>query len=38
MTLTAAEIADMKARKLYVNMHTAKNPNGEIRGQITQAL
>jgi CHRD domain len=37
-TLTAAEIADMKARKLYVNVHTAKNPNGEIRGQITRAL
>jgi uncharacterized protein GlcG (DUF336 family) len=36
-TLTTAEIADMKARKLYVNVHTSKNPNGEIRGQITRA-
>jgi hypothetical protein len=33
-TLTSAQIADMKAGKLYVNVHTAKNPNGEIRGQI----
>jgi hypothetical protein len=37
-TLTAAEIRDMKARKTYVNVYTAKNPNGEIRGQITRAL
>lgn len=36
--LTAAEIADLKVRKLYVNVHTTKNPNGEIRGQITRAL
>jgi hypothetical protein len=27
----------MKAGKLYVNVHTAKNPKGEIRGQITGA-
>ena len=37
-TLTQAEISDMKARKTYVNVHTAKNPGGEIRGQITRAL
>jgi hypothetical protein len=37
-TLTQAIINDMKARKTYVNVHTAKNPGGEIRGQITRAL
>lgn len=37
-TVTAAEIAAMKARKTYVNVHTAKNPAGEIRGQVTRAL
>ncbi len=37
-TVTATEIRNLKARKLYVNVHTAKNPNGEIRGQITRAL
>jgi hypothetical protein len=36
--VTAAIIADMKARKTYVNLHTALNPGGEIRGQITRAL
>ena len=37
-TLTQVEITDMKARKMYVNVHTAKNPGGEIRGQITSAV
>ena len=36
--LTAAEITAMKAGKTYTNVHTAKNPGGEIRGQITRAL
>jgi len=36
--LTAAEITDLKARKTYVNVHTARNPAGEIRGQVTRAL
>jgi hypothetical protein len=36
--VTAAFVADMKARKTYVNVHTALNPGGEIRGQITRAL
>jgi CHRD domain len=36
--VTAAVIHDMKIRKTYVNVHTSKNPNGEIRGQITRAL
>ena len=32
--LTKAHIAAAGKHKLYVNVHTAKNPNGEIRGQI----
>jgi hypothetical protein len=33
-TLTDAEAADLVAGNLYINVHTAKNPNGEIRGQV----
>jgi CHRD domain len=33
-TLTAAQLADLDAGKLYVNVHSAKNDKGEIRGQI----
>jgi hypothetical protein len=33
-TLTAAQLADLRAKRLYVNLHTANFPNGEIRGQI----
>jgi len=33
-TLTDAQIADLKAGKWYVNIHTAANPGGEIRGQV----
>ena len=32
--LTQDQINLMEAGKTYVNVHTAKNPNGEIRGQI----
>ena len=35
MAVTSAQIAAMTAGKDYVNVHTAKNPGGEIRGQIT---
>jgi hypothetical protein len=33
--LTKALLKDLKVHKLYVNVHTAKNPNGEIRGQLS---
>jgi Cu/Zn superoxide dismutase len=33
-TLTDAQIADLQAGKYYVNIHTAANRSGEIRGQI----
>jgi CHRD domain len=33
-TLTAAQLADLDAGKFYVNVHSAKNAKGEIRGQI----
>ncbi len=35
--LTADQMKDLLAGKQYVNIHTAKNPGGEIRGQITKA-
>ena len=33
-TLTDAQIQDLEAGKWYVNVHTAANPGGEIRGQV----
>ena len=35
-TLTAAQAADLEAGKYYINIHTAANPGGEIRGQVTK--
>jgi hypothetical protein len=35
ITVTAAIKSDFKKHLLYVNVHTAKNPNGEIRGQLS---
>ena len=32
--LTPAQAADLMAGKWYVNLHTAANPGGEIRGQV----
>ena len=36
-TLTAAQAADLLAGKWYVNLHTAANPGGEVRGQVAPA-
>ncbi len=36
VTLTDAQIADLEAGKWYVNVHTAANPGGEIRGQVME--
>jgi len=35
-TLTDAQAADLVAGKYYINVHTAANPGGEIRGQVTK--
>lgn len=35
--ITAAQAADIKAGKTYVNLHTDKNKGGEIRGQLKPA-
>ena len=35
-TLTDAQAADLAAGKYYVNIHTAANPGGEIRGQVSK--
>ena len=31
------QIGDLRGGLWYVNIHTAKNPKGEIRGQLTKA-
>ena len=33
--LTDAQLADLQAGKCYVNVHTAANKGGEVRGQLT---
>lgn len=34
-TLTTAQVADLMAGRWYANIHTAANPGGELRGQMT---
>lgn len=36
-TLTAEQVTELMAGRYYVNVHTAANGGGEIRGQITPA-
>jgi hypothetical protein len=33
-TLTDAQIADLRAGKWYVNVHSMAHPGGELRGQV----
>jgi len=32
--LTAAQMEELKAGRLYVNVHTTRNKGGEVRGQL----
>ena len=34
-TLNATQVADLMAGRWYANIHTAANPGGEVRGQMT---
>lgn len=36
-TITAAQASDMINGQTYVNVHTAANPGGEIRGQLAKS-
>lgn len=37
-TVTPAQAADILAGKWYVNVHTARNPGGEIRAQVVSSM
>jgi hypothetical protein len=34
VTLSPDQAKDLRSNKIYVNVHTAANPGGEIRGQV----
>ena len=36
-TLSAAQVTDLTNGQCYANVHTAKNPGGEIRGQLMKS-
>lgn len=36
-TLTPAQVSDLMNGQCYVNVHTAANPGGEIRGQLEKS-
>ncbi|MGB3390999.1 MAG: CHRD domain-containing protein [Pseudaminobacter sp.] len=36
-TLTDEQAADLMAGRYYINVHTAANPDGEIRGQVEKS-
>jgi hypothetical protein len=36
-TLTDAQISDLEGGRTYINLHTAENKGGEIRGQLVRA-
>jgi hypothetical protein len=35
-TLTDAQVSDLEAGRTYINLHTADNKGGEIRGQLVR--
>lgn len=36
-TMTASQVSDLTSGQCYVNVHTAANPGGEIRGQLVKS-
>ena len=34
-TLTDDQVKELMAGQMYANVHTATNPGGELRGQLT---
>jgi hypothetical protein len=38
VTLTPAQIGALSSGDLYMNLHTAMNPGGEIRGQLAVSV